>query len=78
MRRISTRRPDAVDIRFHQPCILIRLPSRALGKLSRIFVRVEIRLQAPPATGPLGTFVNVLSAADGKGTYADLLEKVAM
>lgn len=63
MRRISTRRPDAVDMRFHQPFTLIRLPSRARGKWLRMLVRVDSNDQAPPATGPLGVAVNVLRAA---------------
>lgn len=80
MRRIRTRRPVGVDIRFHQPCTLTRLPSRARGKFSRILVRIEMVLHAPPATGPApaAALVSVLSCAgadttpDVNGRYWDL------
>lgn len=70
MRRIRTRRPVGVDIRFHQPCTLTRLPSRARGKFSRILVRIEMVLHAPPATGPApaAALVSVLSCAGADAT----------
>lgn len=41
-------RPFFVDMRFSQPCVVMRFVSLARGKLSRIFVRTESVLHAPP------------------------------
>lgn len=48
------RRPAFVDILWKNPCSLIRLCSRGRGKWSRMFVRTDNKLQAPPAIGCAG------------------------
>lgn len=74
MRRIKIRRPSGVDILVFQPCNVIRFTSLARGKLLRMFVRIGIKFQAPPATiagldGGNGSMLDVKWGSFGHSIY---------